>query len=84
MSDVLFPVSSTMREKIMCSYKKIKTKVLNSTTYKKVLCIRDKLANGMLSAFLTLLSCINPIWTFLFVKTSDFDDETSQASNEIS
>ena len=72
----------TMREKIKRFREKISNKISSSSTYKKFIRKRDKLAERMKNAFLACLSSIGPVWNLLFLKTQD-PDESEQPSNEI-
>ena len=61
---------------------KIKTKLEKSPTYVKFRQIGNKLAERILSGLLLIFDFIGPVWTFLFVKTSD-DKGTSETSQKV-
>ena len=68
-----------MREKRKKSFlDKIRDKVKKSPTYAKLLRKRDKLADLILAALLTFFDAVSPVWTFLFVKTSDEIDHDNR------
>ena len=71
-----------MREKIKRFREKISNKISSSSTYKKFIQKRDKLAGRIKNALLAFFSSIGPVWNFLFLKTQD-PDETQQPSNVI-
>ena len=82
MSGVPFFVTQSMREKIKRFREKISNKISSSSTYKKFIQKRDKLAGRIKNALLAFFSSIGPVWNFLFLKTQD-PDETQQPSNVI-
>ena len=71
-----------MREKIKRLREKISNKISSSSTDKKMVKKRDKLAGCVKNAFLAFVNAIGPVWNFLFLKSQD-PDESDLRSNEI-
>ena len=57
----------------------ISRRVSKHSAFKTFIRQRDKVADRIRIAILAFFSAVTPLWTFLFVKTPDPDNETGQS-----
>ena len=64
-------------------FKKTKKKLEKYPAYVTFLKLRDEIAACIMTALLTCLNTVSPVWNFLFVKKQN-PNRTNQPSNKIS
>ena len=64
-------------------FKKTKKKLEKYPAYVTFLKLRDEIAACIMTALLTCLNTVSPVWNFLFVKKQN-PDRKNQTSNKIS